>query len=166
MSSELSVGGKLAKPVDLAPNETALRRAGLYLDGLAHNGCNEVKTLRRLVVAAQLQGEAVAWATVFRKPGAVMKIEVGPENHEKNAVAGVWGWTATYQPLFLNSSPIPVAPAGWKLVPIQPTKEMLKAVDDEAEDKHLARGRAISAWGLMLDAAPAAPGTEQGVGDE
>lgn len=47
-------------------------------------------------------------------------------------------------------------PEGWALVPIQPTPEMLKAVDDEAEDKHLARGRAISAWGLMLDAAPAA----------
>lgn len=47
-----------------------------------------------------------------------------------------------------------VIPADWKLVPIQPTPEMLKAVDDEADDKHLARGRAISAWGLMLDATP------------
>jgi hypothetical protein len=90
MSSELSVGGKLAKaatallnemdpdtflhgiePLKAAlegwtmakttPNDTALRRAGLYLDGLAHNGCNEVKTLRRLVVAAQQQGEPIAW---------------------------------------------------------------------------------------------------------
>lgn len=36
-------------------NDTALRRAGLYLDRLVPNGCNEVKTLRRLVAAAQRQ---------------------------------------------------------------------------------------------------------------
>lgn len=38
------------------PNDTALRRAGLYLKG-QDNGCNEVKTLRQLVAAAQYQGE-------------------------------------------------------------------------------------------------------------
>ncbi|MGF6282264.1 hypothetical protein ABH908_000251 [Pseudomonas frederiksbergensis] len=54
-------------------------------------------------------------------------------------------------PLFLAPGP----PPGWKLVPIKPTPEMVKAVDGEAEDKDLARGRAVSAWGLMLDAAPA-----------
>lgn len=54
-------------------------------------------------------------------------------------------------PLFLAPAP----PHGWKLVPIKPTAEMLKSVDNEAEDKHLARGRALSAWELMLDAAPA-----------
>jgi hypothetical protein len=53
-----------------------------------------------------------------------------------------------------------VVPVGWKLVPIQPTPEMLKAVDDEADDKHLARGRAVSAWGLMIDAAPLTVGDE------
>lgn len=58
------------------------------------------------------------------------------------------------------AKPVDGAPPGWKLVPIQPTPEMLKAVDDEADDKHLARGRAISAWGLMLDAAPSAPKPE------
>lgn len=89
MSNELSVGGKLAKaatallnemdpdtflhgiePLKLAlegwamakttPNDTALRRAGAYLNGLAHNGCNEVKTLRRLVAAAQCV-DPTAW---------------------------------------------------------------------------------------------------------
>ncbi|MBV4524339.1 hypothetical protein KVG88_30155 [Pseudomonas sp. SWRI74] len=53
-----------------------------------------------------------------------------------------------------DSVAAPVVPTGWKLVPIQPTPEMLKAVDDEADDKHLARGRAISAWSQMLDATP------------
>lgn len=53
-----------------------------------------------------------------------------------------------------SAPPAAPVPGGWKLVPINPTPDMLKAVDDEASDKHLARGRAISAWGLMLDAAP------------
>ena len=34
-----------------------------------------------------------------------------------------------------------------------PTREMLEAVDDEDSDKYVARGRAISAWTAMLDAA-------------
>lgn len=45
---------------------------------------------------------------------------------------------------------------GWRLVPARPTPEMLKAVDDEAEEKYLARGRAVSAWALMLNASPLA----------
>lgn len=81
MSNELSVGGKLAEaatallnemdqdtrlagiePLKLAlegwamtktlPIDTALRRAGLYLNGQVL-GCNEVKTLRRMVATAQ-----------------------------------------------------------------------------------------------------------------
>lgn len=43
---------------------------------------------------------------------------------------------------------------GWKLVPIEPTPEMLRAVDDEADDKYLARGRAVSAYKAMIAAAP------------
>ncbi len=46
------------------------------------------------------------------------------------------------------------SPPGWRLVPIEPTPEMLRAVDDEASDKYLARGRAYSAWNSMLAAAP------------
>jgi hypothetical protein len=57
-------------------------------------------------------------------------------------------------PWNLRAAPVSVVPDGWKLVPIQPTNEMLKAVDDEVDDKHLARGRAISAWSQMLDATP------------
>jgi hypothetical protein len=52
-------------------------------------------------------------------------------------------------------APAPSAtPAGWRLVPIEPTPEMLKSVDGEAEDKYLARGRALSAWRSMLAEAP------------
>jgi len=46
----------------------------------------------------------------------------------------------------------------YKLVPVFPTPEMLAAVDDEAEDKYVARGRAVSAYLAMLDAAPAVQG--------
>ncbi|HWH86199.1 MAG TPA: hypothetical protein VNV36_05405 [Pseudomonas sp.] len=64
----------------------------------------------------------------------------------------------TVEPLYTSPpAPVAVEPEGWKLVPVSPTAEMLRAVDDEASDKHLARGRAISAWVLMLDAAPTAP---------
>lgn len=48
-------------------------------------------------------------------------------------------------------------PAGWKLVPIEPTVEMLRTVDSEAEDKYVARGRAYSAWASMVAAAPIHP---------
>ena len=48
-------------------------------------------------------------------------------------------------------------PPGWQFVPVVPTREMLRAVDDEAEDKYLARGRAVSAWQAMLEAAPVPP---------
>lgn len=46
-------------------------------------------------------------------------------------------------------------PEGYVLVPIEPTPAMLSAVDGEAEDKHIARGRAYSAWKSMIAAAPA-----------
>ncbi|WP_426237400.1 hypothetical protein [Pseudomonas sp. TWP3-2] len=45
---------------------------------------------------------------------------------------------------------------GWRLVPLRPTPEMLMSVDDEAEDKYVARGRASSAWTSMLEASPLA----------
>ena len=45
----------------------------------------------------------------------------------------------------------------WQLVPKMPTLEMLASVDDEADDKYLARGRAVSAWVSMLAVAPKPP---------
>lgn len=51
----------------------------------------------------------------------------------------------------------PVTPPGWKLVPIEPTREMIEAVDGDAEDKYVARGRAVSAWVSMIAAAPTPP---------
>lgn len=51
----------------------------------------------------------------------------------------------------------PTVPEGWKLVPVEPTPEMLRSVDDEADDVHVARGRAYSAWKSMLRAAPTSP---------
>lgn len=43
---------------------------------------------------------------------------------------------------------------GFVMVPVEPTPEMLRAVDDEADDKYLARGRAVSAWKAMIAARP------------
>lgn len=57
----------------------------------------------------------------------------------------------------LYTAPQPAVPAGWRMVPVEPTQEMLRSVDIEAEDKYLARGRAISAWKSMLEAAPQPP---------
>ena len=45
----------------------------------------------------------------------------------------------------------------WRVVPVQPTSAMLSAVDDEAEEQYVAKGRAISAWVSMLAAAPEPP---------
>ena len=50
----------------------------------------------------------------------------------------------------------PVQP-GFVMVPVEPTPEMLSAVDGEADDKYLARGRAVSAYKAMLAARPKAP---------
>lgn len=44
--------------------------------------------------------------------------------------------------------------AGYAIVPVRPTEEMLRAVDDEDEDKFVARGRAVSAWQAMQSASP------------
>lgn len=78
------------------------------------------------------------------------------------SLAQIKGALAAFTPADTSQgAPVVGGPAGWKLVPIQPTPDMLKAVDDEATDKHLARGRAISAWGLMLDAAPMAQSVMQ-----
>lgn len=44
--------------------------------------------------------------------------------------------------------------AGYAIVPVRPTEEMLRAVDDEDEDKFVARGRAVSAWQAMIAASP------------
>jgi hypothetical protein len=49
------------------------------------------------------------------------------------------------------------ADADWVLVPRQPTLAMLSAVDDQDDDKFVARGRAIDAWTAMLAASPASP---------
>ena len=57
-------------------------------------------------------------------------------------------------------------PAGWKLVPIEPTKEMWAAVnklDDEmAAGAYDGRGASIEqAWNCLVDAAPTPPATTQ-----
>lgn len=40
--------------------------------------------------------------------------------------------------------------AGYAIVPIEPTADMLASVDDEDSDKYVARGRAYSAWKAMI----------------
>lgn len=105
------------------------------------------------VPAAQPQGEPVVWLDPESGLKAnTISAELKKYNEGKGgAPASV---AARYTvPLYRGRPPAPTV-CGWKLVPIKPTLEMLRAVDDEAGDKHLARGRAASAWGLMLDTAP------------
>jgi hypothetical protein len=53
---------------DEAPSETALRRAMLYLKN-RDTGCNEVKTLRHLVMSAQRQPKAITGHVSAYTPG-------------------------------------------------------------------------------------------------
>lgn len=109
MSNSLSVGDELAKaatallnemdpdtylsgiaPLKLAledwamaktlPSDIALRRAARYLNGRGNgNGCNEVKTLQRLVEAAQCQDTPKAyWAGQPYSPGNIDPVSGGP----------------------------------------------------------------------------------------
>lgn len=48
-----------------------------------------------------------------------------------------------------------------KLVPLKLTHEMLAAVDDMAEDRFVARGRAVDIWDRLLNAAPATRSAEE-----
>lgn len=48
-----------------------------------------------------------------------------------------------------------ITEAGYAVVPVEPTLEMIRAVDGEDSDVYVARGRAISAWELMISAAQA-----------
>lgn len=42
-----------------------------------------------------------------------------------------------------------ITTAGYAIVPIEPTPEMIRAVDGEDSDKFVARGRAVSAYYIM-----------------
>lgn len=43
-----------------------------------------------------------------------------------------------------------IANAGYVIVPLEPSAEMLASVDGEDSDKFVARGRAYSAWKAMI----------------
>jgi len=57
------------------------------------------------------------------------------------------------------SAPPPVVPAGWQLVPVEPTEEMdvAGALAHEQSNCHDHIGPINSAWSAMLTAAPQAP---------
>ena len=57
------------------------------------------------------------------------------------------------------SAPPPVVPAGWRLVPVEPTEEMdvAGALAHEQSNCHDHIGPINSAWSAMLAAAPQAP---------
>lgn len=127
-----------------------------------------VRTLQaRYLTEPQPDSVLCSFYSVTDYPGLVHELVGHVAQLQELAKRNVKPWEDTFPPTLLpayierviaaNTALQPPAgpvPIGWKLVPINPTVEMLKAVDDEACDKYLARGRAISAWGLMLDAAP------------
>lgn len=60
-----------------------------------------------------------------------------------------------------DATPAPGAPAGFKLVPIEPTKAMLDAViEEDGPPVRVSRLGFVDAYKAMLDAAPGAPGQE------
>ena len=60
-------------------------------------------------------------------------------------------------------------PVAWKLVPIEPTREMLEAMDEcsiEGYDEHLYAGHAASVYMAAVDVAPTPPQPEKPDQDE
>ena len=55
-----------------------------------------------------------------------------------------------------GAQPAPSVPAGWKLVPIEPTPEMIDAAEYVDWGDADVRGSCINAWDRMLAAAPEA----------
>jgi len=69
-----------------------------------------------------------------------------------DVLEGMWfGWQA-------NVEATTVIPEGWKLVPVEPTFDMLSEIHLDASFSHHAM---TLRYGAMLDAAPEAPGQEK-----
>ena len=84
-------------------------------------------------------------------------------------ITGAQGFSHHPMPRFIdadswNIKPLytakhPIIPAGWKLVPVEPTPEMLKAMDEcstEGYDERLLAGHAWSVYTAAIDATPEA----------
>ena len=69
-----------------------------------------------------------------------------------------WGFTPMHwSPLVLpGAQPAPIIPERWKLVPIEPTPEMIDAAEYVDWGDADVRGSCINAWDRMLAAAPEA----------
>ena len=71
--------------------------------------------------------------------------------------------------LGLDYEPAQQEPVAWKLVPIEPTEEMLKAMDEcskEGYDERLYAGHAASVYMAAVDAAPTPPAQRKPLTDE
>lgn len=60
----------------------------------------------------------------------------------------------------LSAAAKPVEPEGWKLVPVEPTPEMLRAIRRQRSGARVGKGDRAD-WAAWLTAAPSAPGAEQ-----
>lgn len=81
--------------------------------------------------------------------------------------AGEWflyGWDgnriANVLKAALSAAAKPVEPEGWKLVPVEPTPEMLRAIRRQRSGARVGKGDRAD-WAAWLTAAPSAPGAEQ-----
>jgi hypothetical protein len=126
--------------------EPLVRRAAPWgeLDWL--NGCKAIAAIKEAL--AQPEPKCVAVVEVFGKDWRLdfMSLPVG----KHKLYAQQYNYTAPTQQKHF----------GWKLVPIEPTNEMLKAMDEcstEGYDERLLAGHAASVYMAAVDVAPAPP---------
>jgi len=106
----------------------------------------------RAEIAAMKRQEPVAWARKLGLDllsfGCVTDLNYRPSDIPESS----------YIPLYLapGAQPAPSIPDGWKLVPIEPTPEMIDAAEYVDWGDADVRGSCINAWDRMLAAAPEA----------
>ena len=110
---------------------------------------------------AQSEQEPVAYSYTSRITGAQ-----GFSHHPMPRFVDSESWDI--KPLYTQQyryiAPTHQKPFGWKLVPIEPTNEMLKAMDEcstEGYDERLLAGHASSVYMAAVDVAPTPPQPEQ-----
>lgn len=101
-----------------------------------------------LAEPAPTQAEPVAW--LYRTDANPTKWSVSTESPDK---VELWNDIAEWKPLYLAA---PTIPHGWRLVPVEPTEEMITAARDSHEGEAYLP---VSLYKAMLAAAPA-PGGE------
>ena len=94
------------------------------------------------------------------EPKCVAVVEVFGKDWRLDFMSLPVGKHKLYAQQYTYTAPTQQKPFGWKLVPIEPTNEMLKAMDEcstEGYDERLLAGHASSVYMAAVDVAPTPP---------